>query len=162
MSDLSIRRELFDHFLANGDVFVHLDPRRDGVEVPMRLKEKHEVVLQFGLDLPVPIMEMKSTPEHLEAILSFKGVPSRVRIPWHAVFAFVNAAGGGCVFEESVPQEMRDGVDETDLVPVTPASPAEFVVKKPRPKSEVCLGGNLFSLDAMSRKKRGRPLRGKI
>ena len=67
--------------LLKGSTFVHLDPSTMGTLVPYRLRFQSQVVLQFGLDMPVPIPDMKLDQAGISGTLSFKGVPFSCFVP---------------------------------------------------------------------------------
>ena len=44
--------------LEQSTVYVHLDPRSEGVRVPDWFKKQPQLVLQIGLNMPVPIQDL--------------------------------------------------------------------------------------------------------
>jgi stringent starvation protein B len=92
--------------LLRGSVFVHLDPRRPGVLVPARLRSQAQVVLQIGLDMPVPIPDLRVDEEGIFGTLSFKGIPFTCFVPWAAVFALVGEDAKGMVWSKEMPDEI--------------------------------------------------------
>lgn len=92
--------------LNSGTVFVHLDPRKPEVCVPLRLRLQAQVVLQFGFDMPTPIPDMVVGETGISGTLSFKGVPFKVDVPWSAVFALVGEDARGLVWDEEMPKEI--------------------------------------------------------
>jgi len=97
--------------LNKGSVFVHLDPSTLGTLIPYRLKFQSQVVLQFGLDMPVPIPDMKIDQAGISGTLSFKGVPFSCFVPWTAVFALVGEDGKGLTWD--IPQTVLDEMAAT-------------------------------------------------
>jgi stringent starvation protein B len=97
--------------LLRGSVFIHLDPRRSGVLVPARLRSQPQVVLQVGLDMPVPIPDLRIDQEGVFGTLSFKGVPFACFVPWAAVFALVGEDAKGMVWHADMPQEIAAEVE---------------------------------------------------
>ena len=97
--------------LNKGSVFVHLDPSTLGTLIPYRLKFQSQVVLQFGLDMPVPIPDMKLDQAGISGTLSFKGVPFSCFVPWTAVFAVVGEDGRGLTWD--IPQTLLDEMAAT-------------------------------------------------
>ena len=87
-------------------MFIHLDPRRRGVVVPSRLLAQAQVVLQVGLDMPVPIPDLRVDEDGVFGTLSFKGVPFTCFVPWEAVFALVGDDGKGMVWSTEMPDEI--------------------------------------------------------
>src|SRR5262245_9925980 len=53
------KKEQLNKLLERGSVFVHLDPRREGVVVPAWLTKKPQLVLQLGLNFPIPIRDLE-------------------------------------------------------------------------------------------------------
>ncbi len=90
---------------------MHLDPRQAGVLVPTRLRLQAQVVLQVGLDMPVPIPDLRIDEEGVYGTLSFKGVPFTCFIPWGAVFALVGDDAKGMVWPAEMPAEIAAEVD---------------------------------------------------
>ncbi len=93
--------------LENGSVFVHLDPRREGVVVPDAFRHQPELVLQFGLNMRVPIKDLEVDDEAISGTLSFARRPFWCRIPWSSVFAMVADDRRGVAWPEDAPQEGR-------------------------------------------------------
>ena len=114
MSDedtLPEKREVARMLLVKGSVFVHIDPRIQGVIVPDWLRKQPQLVLQVGLDLPVPIPDLAIDEDGVYATLSFNRSAFSCRMPWEAVFALVGDDGKGMVWPESFPVEIAHEVD---------------------------------------------------
>jgi stringent starvation protein B len=103
---LPAKKDVARALLLRGSVFVHLDPRRPGVLVPARLRSQAQVVLQVGLDMPVPIPDLRVDEEGIFGTLSFKGIPFTCFVPWGAVFALVGEDAKGMVWSKEMPQEV--------------------------------------------------------
>ena len=89
-------------------VFVHFDPRCDGVVLPPHLRKQPRVVLQYGLNMPVPIPDLEVGEDGLGATLSFARTPTWTFVPRTAVFAIVKEEGQGMLWETEVPREVRE------------------------------------------------------
>lgn len=100
------KRDVMLLLLQTSSVFVHLDPRGEGVLVPPWLKNQPQLTLQMGLNLAVPIVDLDVGQEALSATLSFNRRPEFCRIPWAAVWGIVGDDGRGMVWPESVPPEV--------------------------------------------------------
>lgn len=87
-------------------VFVHLDPRHENVRVPQWFKKQPRLVLQVGLNMPVPIRDLDVGEQALSCTLSFSRRPHFCYVPWKAVFALVNEQGRGMVWPDDVPPEL--------------------------------------------------------
>lgn len=98
----------FDAMIANGSVFVHLNPRLSGVVVPDHLRDQDHLNLEFGLDVPVPIVGLCWTADGITGTLSFYRRPFRVFIPWDAVFVLCSRGdlSSGRVFPDDVPMSV--------------------------------------------------------
>jgi hypothetical protein len=88
-------------------VFVNFDPRREGVLVPPHLKRQPRVVLQYGLNIRIPIPDLDVGEEGIGATLSFDRVPQWTFVPWAAVFAIVSQDQRGMLWESDVPREIE-------------------------------------------------------
>jgi stringent starvation protein B len=108
---LPAKKDVARALLLRGSVFVHLDPRQPGVVVPTRLRLQAQVVLQVGLDMPVPIPDLRIDEEGVYGTLSFKGVPFTCFVPWAAVFALVGDDAKGMVWPTEMPAEIAAEVD---------------------------------------------------
>lgn len=97
--------------LLRGSVFVHLDPRSKGVVLPMHLTKQPQVMLQIGLDLPIPIPDLRVDGHGLSGTLSFNRSPFHCTIPWGAVFALAGEEGRGMIWEEAMPEELTAEVE---------------------------------------------------
>lgn len=116
--------------LLRGSVFVHLDPRVKGVSVPDFLCGEPQVVLQIGLDMPVPIPDLRVDGAGLSGTLSFKRSPHLCKVCWPAVFALVGEDGKGVVWPEDLPVEIAAEVGASDQAnspsPTPGPAPAEL------------------------------------
>lgn len=144
--------------LENSTVFVHLDPRIDDVRVPQWFKKQPQLVLQIGLNMPVPIPDLNVDEVSVSCTLSFSRSPFFCFIPWESVYALVGEDGRGMVWPEDVPPEVaaqaaaqqkakpeqrphlravRDEDAPPDAAPepeAVPDGPAEVVEAAPQPK----------------------------
>jgi stringent starvation protein B len=84
-------------------VFVHLDPRRDRVAVPPQFKRQPHLVLEIGLNMPVPIHDLVVDDDGITCTLSFNRCPHWCRMPWASVFAVVGQDQRGMVWPDDVP-----------------------------------------------------------
>jgi len=92
--------------LENSSVYVHLDPRADGVTVPPWLRNQPQLVLQVGLNMPVPIPDLSVDTEGVSCTLSFSRSPQFCNVPWNAIYALVGEDGRGMVWPDDVPPEV--------------------------------------------------------
>jgi stringent starvation protein B len=100
------KKEVALALLERSSVHVHLDPRGDGVMVPVWFKKQPQLVLQIGLNMPVPIPDLRLDDEGLSCTLSFNRSPFYCVVPWPSVFAMVGDDGRGMVWPDDVPPEI--------------------------------------------------------
>ena len=105
------KREVAHALLTQGAAFVHLDPRGVDVVVPDWLKRQPQLVLQIGLNMPVPIRDLRVDDTGVFGTLSFNRAPFTWMVPWHAVFALVGDDGRGMVWPDSMPPEIAQEVE---------------------------------------------------
>jgi hypothetical protein len=105
------KREVAHALLTQGAAFVHLDPRGVDVVVPDWLKRQPQLVLQIGLNMPVPIRDLRVDETGVFGTLSFNRSPFTCMVPWHAVFALVGDDGRGMVWPESMPPEIAQEIE---------------------------------------------------
>jgi len=98
--------------LGLGDLFVHLDPRREGVMVPPWLRHQAQLVLQVGFNMPIEIPDLKVDETGISGTLSFSRTPFLCVLPWSTIFALVAADGSGRVWDEDMPAEIANQVAE--------------------------------------------------
>jgi hypothetical protein len=105
-SRLPEKKDVVLALLEADDVFIHLDPRRDEVRVPKWFKQQPHLVLQIGLNMPVPITDLEVSDDSVSCTLSFNRSPFFCLIPWRAVYALVGADGRAMVWPDDIPPEV--------------------------------------------------------
>jgi hypothetical protein len=105
---------------------IHLDPRRPDVLVPKGFMGQPQLVLQVGLNMAIPIPDLKIDEVGISCTLSFSRSLFWCRIPWSAIYALVGEDGRGGVWTDDVPPEVQQQKPSA-ATKVTPA-------KKARPK----------------------------
>jgi stringent starvation protein B len=103
---LPAKKDVALALLEQSTVFVHLDPRREEVRVPPWFKKEHQLVLQIGINMAIPIRDLEVGEDALSCTLSFNRSPHFCRIPWASVFALVGENGRGMVWPDDVPPEV--------------------------------------------------------
>ncbi len=102
------KKDVMIELLAKSGVFLHIDPRRDGVSVPIQFRKQAELVLQVGLNMAVPVRDLEVDDDGVTCTLSFNRSPFWCRMPWPAVFAIVSDEDRrGVVWPEDVPPESK-------------------------------------------------------
>jgi stringent starvation protein B len=100
------KKEVGLALLERSSVYVHLDPRQDSVEVPAMFKKQPQLVLQVGMNMPVPIPDLRFDDDGMSCTLSFSRTPFFCVVPWASVFAMVGEDGRGMVWPDDVPAEV--------------------------------------------------------
>lgn len=142
--ELPSKKEVALMLLESSDVFIHLDPRKDHVVVPIHLRKQPHLILQVGLNMPVPIPDLEVDDDGISCTLSFNRSPFWCKLPWHSVYALVSKDARGMVWPDDVPPEVAvkfvkqpgDASGEakapsTPAPPVVAAAPAEEPVRAP-------------------------------
>jgi stringent starvation protein B len=94
-------------FLLQGTtMFVHLDPRKPDVVVPDWFRKQPNLILQVGLNMALPIPDLRVDDDCVSGTLSFNRSPFWCKIPWGAVFALVGENGRGMIWPADVPSEV--------------------------------------------------------
>lgn len=121
------KREVALKLLESSSLFIHLDPRREGVVIPPWFKNQAQLVLQVGLMMAVPIHDLDVGEEGISCTLSFSRQPHWCFMPWSATYALVGDDGQGMVWPECVPSEVAR---QSDLQ----GPPPKPTVRKRAPK----------------------------
>jgi stringent starvation protein B len=87
-------------------IYVHLDPRQAAVVVPPWFKKQPQLVLQIGLNMAIPIPDLRLDDEGMSCTLSFNRSPFFCVVPWTSVFAIVGDDARGMVWPDDVPAEI--------------------------------------------------------
>src|SRR5688572_27119468 len=113
-----------------GNVWVCLDPKAPGVDVPIEVHENPAIVI--GLNMPVPIPDLVVDSEGISGTLSFNRQGHFCRVPWAAVDTLHDGVRGFMFRkpEESEAEQQARGeafVDPAmpELPPAPPAPPAD-------------------------------------
>jgi stringent starvation protein B len=115
------KKEVALALLEQSSIFVHLDPRRDKVVVPQSYRSQPELVLQFGLNMRIPVPDLEVGEEGIAGTLSFARRPFWCWIPWEAVFAIVDQERRGLAWPEDAPSDSKLG--GAGQKPSTPPNP---------------------------------------
>jgi hypothetical protein len=118
------KKEVALALLERSSVHVHLDPRAAGVVVPLFLKSQPQLVLQIGLNMPVPIPDLRLDDAGMTCTLSFNRSPFYCVIPWGSIFAMIGDDGRGMIWKDDVPPEVAKPSQARPDRPAT--APAEI------------------------------------
>lgn len=127
--------------LEQATVYVHIDPRAAEVHVPPWFKRQPQLVLQIGLNMPVPIPDLDVSDHGLSCTLSFNRSPFHCRIPWPSVFALVGESGRGMVWPDDVPPEVaaqaqKQARPQLSAVASPAPAPAEQPAEEAKPAAK--------------------------
>jgi stringent starvation protein B len=114
-SERPSKRQAFQTLLRDGWTSLHLDARRSGVIVPASLRLEAHLVLQYGPDLPIPILDLEVDDYGVRATLSFSRTAHLTVVPWSAVYVVACTDGRGVLYAEDVP-------DDVAIIPSRPVS----------------------------------------
>jgi hypothetical protein len=115
--ELPNKKDVARALLLKGTLFVHLDPRNENTRVPAWFKRQPQLVLQVGLDMPVPIPDLRVDDVGVFGTLSFNRTSFTCAVPWDAVFALVGDDGRGMVWPASVPKEIAAEIEREARTP---------------------------------------------
>ena len=117
------KKEVALALLERSNVDIYLDPRSQGVVVPPQFRKEPRLILKIGLNMPVPIPDLRLDDESMSCTLSFSRSPFFCVVPWESVFAMVGDDGRGMVWPDDVPQELAVRVvEEKQRTPADPES----------------------------------------
>ncbi len=130
------KKEVALALLERGSVHVHLDPRAAGVVVPAWFKRQPQLVLQVGLNMPVPIPDLRVDEDGMSCTLSFNRSPFFCIVPWSSVYAMVGDDGRGMVWPQDVPPEvaLQGRTREAEQGAKKPATERPLAVVKSAPE----------------------------
>lgn len=107
MTSFSSKQDAIRSFLDKGLTMIHLDARKDGVVVPRQFQGQKDLRLNLSYRFAGSHMEIDDL--HVEATLTFGGMPFRCNVPLPAIYALTSqVTGAGLVFPESLPEEIVD------------------------------------------------------
>lgn len=105
------KKEVALALLERSNVDIYLDPRAEGVVVPPQFRKEPRLILKIGLNMPVPIPDLRLDDESMSCTLSFNRAKFFCVVPWPSVFAMVGDDGRGMVWPDDVPQELAARVE---------------------------------------------------
>ena len=99
------RRAKLIELLDRGLVEVHLDARREGVDVPEHLRDNPMLVLNLSRRFGLEVLELG--PLVIKASLGFGTERYLCVMPWNAIWAFISKVDDEqVVFPDAVPNEL--------------------------------------------------------
>jgi len=122
--DAMIKHEVAIDLLQKGSVFIHLDPRVTNVQCPLGLRQQPRLVLQVGLNMVVPIPDLRIDEDGIFGTLSFSRVAVKCFSPWGAIFALYGDDGKGHVWPSEVPAEIAAEMEQIHALEAAAAAQA--------------------------------------
>ena len=139
------KKEVALALLERSNVDVYLDPRARGVVVPPQFRKEPRLILKIGLNMPVPIPDLRLDEESMSCTLSFNRSPFYCVVPWSSVFAMVGEDGRGMVWPDDVPQELAVKVVEPGTDGLSSAKEPASSSSASAPSSSSASGGKRSS-----------------
>jgi stringent starvation protein B len=100
------KKDVMVALIQRSSVYIHLDPRREGVRVPPWFRNQPQLVLQVGLNMAIPIPDLGIEDDAVSCTLSFSRSPHFCYVPWPAVYALMGEDGKGMVWPDDIPPEV--------------------------------------------------------
>ncbi len=85
--------------LLRGSVYLHLDPRTEGVQLPAFFLDQSQAMVQIGLDLP-QTPDLRVDDQGVTGNFAFGERQEQCTIPWRSVFAIAGEDGRGLVWHD--------------------------------------------------------------
>lgn len=122
MNLLPPKKDVALAFLERGLVRVFLDPRPKNVIVPPHFKKEPKLILDIGLNLPIPIPDLQVDEAGITCTLSFDRPYHAFYcvLPWPSVFALVGDGQRSMVWPDDVPVEVQLAVKPVKVAPPPP------------------------------------------
>lgn len=162
MQKLPPKKDVALALLERSSLFIHLDPRAADVQVPKWFQKQPQLVLQVGLNMPVPIRDLEVGDEAISCTLSFNRTPHFCWLPWEAIYALVGEEGQGMVWPDDVPPEVAAQAGSAagaraKQKPVRKKPALRAVSSTPDPEADEAADGEQASAPEVSAKRHQRP-----
>jgi stringent starvation protein B len=130
------KKEVALALLERSSVYLHLDPRPTAVVVPVWYKKQPKLVLQVGLNMAVPIPDLRLDDDGVSCTLSFNRQAFFCVVPWASVFAMAGDDGSGMVWPNDVPVEIARQTQVRAVEKAPPQAPPADPEAKRGPKAQ--------------------------
>lgn len=110
--DYPEKQTVLEKWFEADHVLIHLDARRDGVDVPKHLRDNHSLTLKVSSLFQGPT---SWNDVHLIALLKFSGEYYRCIIPWSAVWGMTSSTNEQRIWPEDLPTEVVRDLTLTKL-----------------------------------------------
>lgn len=97
------KQTLFEEWMEDDHVLVHLDSRLEDVVVPTNLQQNPALTLKLSYRFQGATTV---TPQGITAYLRFNGDYFQVSVPWHSLWGMTSASGTQKIWPESVPADV--------------------------------------------------------
>ena len=125
------KSELLERMLGLGKVMIHLDARKEGVDVPLEYEDDAD--LRLNISYRFQNADLYVGESKLRARLSFSGHPHVCTVPLDAIFAMIShVSGEGFLFPADAPPEALAGL----AMLVSPLAPDEDGQQESKDKSK--------------------------
>jgi hypothetical protein len=104
--------ELFDTWMQGDFLLVHLDARKDGVQVPAHLGANPSLTLKLSYFFQGETVRDET---EITSFLRFNNNYEKCVIPWTAVWGFTSAKNENQIWPEDLPKEMLLQLAKTKL-----------------------------------------------
>jgi hypothetical protein len=114
MSAAKQKKEFFENFVSFGDVIVVVNTTVSGVTVPPEYSNLTTLKLSIGLEMPVPIPDLKIEDDGITCTLSFNREPYFCVLPWEAIWQMVPLIDPklGIVWKSDIPADIRTELEQ--------------------------------------------------
>ncbi len=119
--------------LERAEARVHLDARREGVQLPPRFLNEAHLRLDYGYGFTPPIPDLVIDDTGIRATLSFNRQASATFIPWSAVYLIADFDGNGAVWQEDIPADLMIDGEAPKTEPAPEAKPSAEPPREPSP-----------------------------
>lgn len=85
------RKQIFESLISDDNVYVRFLVTYEGVDIPKELvaaakkNDEMTIVFEYGMDMPIPITDLKVTDEGISATLSISRSPKKTFVPWDSI-----------------------------------------------------------------------------
>ena len=109
----TLKRALFEAMLVQEDIVqVFLDATKADVPAHMKITG---LCLEYGLNTPVLIPDLRTDDKGISATLSFNQAPCLTFVPWEAVFVICDVMKMGMVFYADIPVKVATALKEESV-----------------------------------------------
>ena len=97
------KRTTFEDWMNGDHVLIHLDSRREGVEVPVSLRENPSLTLKLSYNFAG---QTSVDEKGIAAYLKFAGTYEKCVVPWEAIWGMTASSNQNAFWPEDLPKEL--------------------------------------------------------